>query len=34
MAFDLPSTEVTEKMLKELYSSEMGELPKQANTVV
>jgi phosphonate transport system ATP-binding protein len=34
MAFDLSSTEVTEKMLKELYSSEMGELPKQANTVV
>ena len=30
IAFDLPSSEVSETMLKELYASEMGNLPMQA----
>lgn len=30
IAFDLPSSEVTEALLKELYASEMGVLPTQA----
>lgn len=31
IAFDLPASEVSESLLKELYSSEMGILPKQDN---
>lgn len=34
IAFDLPPAVVTESMLKELYASEMDNLPMQANRVV
>jgi phosphonate transport system ATP-binding protein len=30
--FDLPSSQVSENILKELYASELGELPRQANS--
>ena len=34
MMFDLPSSEVSESILNTLYASELGGLPKQANSAV
>lgn len=34
IAFDLSSNQITEQMLKDLYASEMGNLPTQANVSV